>query len=919
MNMKIQQTKAGCGRADLRCCLVNKIVVSYNLGMLRITQQDNASGAKRYYGTADYYSEGQEIVGSWGGKGASRLGLSGTVDKDSFERLCDNLHPTTGDPLTVRTRTERRVGYDFTFSVPKSVSLLYALSNDQGIMDAFREAVDETMQEMEAEMKTRVRKGGQDTDRTTGNMVWAEFIHTTSRPIDGIPDPQLHAHVFAFNTTYDDEEQRWKAGQFHELKRDAPYFQAAFRVRLANRLQDLGFGVQRKRDDFEIAGMQADVLKRFSRRTALIEKVAKEKGITDPDRKAELGAETRERKESELSWKELRKEWRKRLSGEEWNAISAIYRRERGAARPERGEKLAVDHAVEHSFVREAVVPERKLVTEALKRGIGSVTVEGVAREMAKRPLIRSDIDGRKMATTKAMLELESKLVDFARKGRGRCRPLGDPERPCSRDWFNDGQKAAVSHVLGSRDRVMIIRGVAGTGKTTLEQEIGEALVEAGKPVVALAQSVKASREVLREEAGFAGADTVARFLKDEKMQESARNGVILVDEASQLGTRDMIQLFEQAERLSARVVLVGDRRQHRSVTAGEPLKLLEDTAGLKVAEVTEILRQKGDYKKASKALSEGKVEDAFEELDKLGWIKQVPNAERYRQMADAYLSAAAERKDGKPKSAIVVSPTHAEADRITQAIRDGLKEKGKLRQERIVTGWIPAHLTDAQKADATQYEEGDLIQFHQNAPGFQKGSRLIVGVGTKLPTELANRFEVYRPARIALAVGDAVRVTAGSKTKDGIHRLSNGSLLTVKGFTKQGDIVVNHGWVIDREFGHLTHGYCITSHASQGVTVDKVFIGISSESFPATSERTGYVAVTRGREQVQIFTDDREELLHAVSRPDVPLSATELSQSAEGKPLTTRPVKGRGPGLAHAAIPATIAKAPDKGIDHDR
>src|SRR5580692_3994970 len=153
--------------------------------MIRISQQNSAAGAKRYYATADYYSEGQELVGSWGGKGAERLGLSGTVDKESFERLCDNLDPRTGTPLTVRTRSERTVGYDFTFSVPKSVSLLYAMSGDQGIMDAFRGAVDETMREIETEMKTRVRIGGQDKNRNTGNMVWAEFIHTTSRPIDG--------------------------------------------------------------------------------------------------------------------------------------------------------------------------------------------------------------------------------------------------------------------------------------------------------------------------------------------------------------------------------------------------------------------------------------------------------------------------------------------------------------------------------------------------------------------------------------------------------------------------------------------------------------------------------------------------------------------------------------------------------------
>src|SRR6202790_4998895 len=117
--------------------------------MIRISQQDNAGAAKDYYSKADYLSEGQEIVGSWGGKGASRLGLEGTVDKFSFERLCDNLDPRTGEPLTVRTRTERRVGYDFTFSVPKSVSVLYAMSGDQDIMDAFRGAVAETMTEIE--------------------------------------------------------------------------------------------------------------------------------------------------------------------------------------------------------------------------------------------------------------------------------------------------------------------------------------------------------------------------------------------------------------------------------------------------------------------------------------------------------------------------------------------------------------------------------------------------------------------------------------------------------------------------------------------------------------------------------------------------------------------------------------------------
>ena len=507
---------------------------------------------------------------------------------------------------------------------------------------------------------------------------------------------------------------------------------------------------------------------------------------------------------------------------------------------------------------------------------------------------------------------------------------MGDPDRPCSRDWLNDGQKAAVRHVLASRDRVMIIRGVAGTGKTTLEEEIGEALAEAGKPVIALAQSVKASREVLRNEAGFADADTVARFLKDEEMQASAQGGVILVDEASQLGTRDMLQLFEVAETVGARVILVGDRRQHRSVTAGEPLKLLEESAGLKVAEVTEILRQKGDYKKATQALSEGRTEEAFKELGKLGWIKQVPDNERYQQLAASYLRAVREKKrDGQAKTALVVSPTHAEAARITLEIRDRLKMQGNLEKDRIIEAWTPTHLTDAEKADPTIYEAGDLVQFHQNAPGFKKGSRLVMSEEVRPPTDLAKRFDVYRPAILALAVGDRVRVTVGGKTKDGKHRLCNGALLTVHGFTKRGDIVVDHGWVIDRDYGHLAHGYVITSHASQGATVDKVFVGLSSQSFPATNQRTAYVALTRGREQAQLFTDDRNELLKAVSRADDPISATQLVQSAVSKPSIREAVAKR---LAFArrlslfasrndAVMPDVAReaAIQRELDHDR
>ena len=204
--------------------------------MLRIITSASVGQAKKYYSEGltreGYYAQGQEMAGAWGGRGAARLGLKGTVDKEAFARLCENLHPATGEKLTPRHKENRRVGYDFNFNAPKSVSLAYDWSGDERILSAFRRAEKETMEEMERAVATRVRAGGQDADRLTGNLAWAEFIHFTARPVEGVPDPHLHAHCFAFNATFDEVEQRWKAGQFGEIKADGAYYQATFHARL---------------------------------------------------------------------------------------------------------------------------------------------------------------------------------------------------------------------------------------------------------------------------------------------------------------------------------------------------------------------------------------------------------------------------------------------------------------------------------------------------------------------------------------------------------------------------------------------------------------------------------------------------------------------------------------------------------------
>lgn len=108
--------------------------------MFRMRARESAEAAKAYYtekARQDYYSEGQEILGNWGGKGAERLGLKGTVEGAVFENLCDNINPQTGKHLTPHTAVNRIPGYDLNFHVPKSVSVVYAWNNDRRIVECF--------------------------------------------------------------------------------------------------------------------------------------------------------------------------------------------------------------------------------------------------------------------------------------------------------------------------------------------------------------------------------------------------------------------------------------------------------------------------------------------------------------------------------------------------------------------------------------------------------------------------------------------------------------------------------------------------------------------------------------------------------------------------------------------------------------
>lgn len=868
--------------------------------MIRMIQSTSAAHAKAYFSEAlsksDYYINDQELNGHIQGKLAERLGIGGIATKEAFFALCENVNPADGTPLTPRKKQERTTGYDINFHCPKSVSILHSLSQDSHILDAFHESVRETMQDIEKDSKTRVRKNNHMQDRETQELVWADFVHQTARPVDGhAPDPHLHAHCFVFNATWDAQEKQIKATQFRDIKRDMPYYQTIFHKRLSDKLIKQGYQIRRTEKFFEVEGVPKNAIALFSKRTDEIGRVAKEKGITDLHELSELGARTRSKKQTGMSMAELKTEWKRQIKelnnngreeGEE-GTIRFAPEKDKTLTTPEQ----CVDYAVEHEFERASVLHDRRLLASAYRHSIGdaSISMDEIENHFKEdNRIIRVKEQSKILCTTYDTLNEEKWMVKLAKEGKGKLKPLYTkvPELKL------DGQQAeAVSHVLTTTNQVSIIRGAAGTGKTTLMQEAVGLMEKAGKKVIVVAPTAQASRGVLREE-GFEKAETVAKLLTDQNMQKQLANQVLWVDEAGLLGTKDMTSLLEIAKKQNARLILGGDTRQHSSVVRGDALRILNTVGGIKTAEVSKIYRQKDEYyRSAVEDLSKGNVKDAFQKLDHMGSVKSVSPLKPNEELVGDYVEALK-----KGKSALVVSPTHQQGDEVTEAIRKKLKSEGLIGKKEIkATKLNNLNLTEAQKSDWRNIEKGQVIQFNQNNAGIKRGSLWTVQSSTEkgvmmcdeggntvpLPTQKSNDYDIFSKGEMAIAKGDTIRITRNGFDQEK-NRLNNGQMLEVVSVSKKGDLVLRNAiskgtYQLKQDYGHIAHAHCVTSHASQGKTVDEVFIAQPASTFPATDAKQFYVSVSRARNRVHIYTDDKEQLLYHASELGERQSAIEL------------------------------------------
>ncbi|MCI0541165.1 MAG: relaxase domain-containing protein [Verrucomicrobiales bacterium] len=821
----------------------------------------------------------------WIGLGAEKLGLKpgDAVTREAFLRLCDNQHPTSSNQLTQVTARERRIFFDFQCAPPKSVSILAVTMDDQRILQAHREASTLALRELEQFAATRIRKGGiEDKDRVTGNLVGAAFTHTSSRALD----PQLHTHFVLFNCTWDKTEQRWKALQTSGMFDAIHYGTEVYRNELASRLHQLGYAIRRTGSAFEIEGVSPKLIEQFSKRSKErdIAVAREEKRLgrkLTKDEVAHVVHQTRPKKLKGISDEEVREQQLREIGFFEKRALRKIVEAANGqpqdfAQRVTTDE--AIEHGLQHVFERHSVAPQHRILEAALIKSCGQLALEPLKEKLREHPelvWVGSEF------STRDILTKELFLIRTVNAGIDAVRPIADHYKPPSR--LGPDQRAALVHVLTSPDRVTGFRGLAGSGKSTALVELARVFRNERFEPVFCAPTASAA-DTLRKES--LATMTLQKLLVDPATQHQlSTRSVIVLDEAGAVGLDDMVKLFEVARLKDCRVVLSGDTGQHASVARGDALRILEQYSRYRFSELTTIRRQKPEaFRQAVKLAAAKKTDKAFAKLLELGAVTETltDEGQLYQKAADAYLAAT---KEGK--SALLVSPTWAEIDAVTEKVRATLKAEGVVGQhEEAVTVFDSLSWTEAQKKHVSHYEPGQRLRFVRSTKTFAKGETVeVAGVqdntlklrradGSEASLKLGAGtacFDVGEARELKVAAGDWLLLQA-NHGKDFI----NGERVQVRRLAGRA-ITLTDGRVLPSTFNTFTHGYAVTSHSSQSQTVDEVLLVASSRSFGAVNREQFYVSISRGRERCHVFTDDAELLARRVTDSHERKAAVEL------------------------------------------
>lgn len=868
----------------------------------------------------NYYTEGDRVRGQWHGKLAAQWGLKGDVDAEQFKRLADGQHPLTGAQLVehrapheqttekgAKVRTmEHRAGWDATFAAPKSVSLAALVGGDEHVREAHRQSVNVALDELEKYVQARI--GGNNPPETTGKWIAAKFEHDSSRPVDSYAAPQLHTHTVFFNLT-ERENGETRALQPRELYRSQQYATAIYRAELSLRLKELGYEIEPSATGApEIKGYSQEYLAASSPRRQQIQEHLEQKGLAGAgaseiaqhrtrDPKLDIPHEEMQRRHQEMAAQYGNQP--QRVVEEAEKRLQHSHDKEEQQKQKVVKESLA--YARDKNLERDAVADERTIMRDALRRGMGEASLSQIQSEFSRQVeqgnFIAMENQPGAVAqkfTTHEMQELERGNIRAMQAGQNQYSALVgfDTRRDIEQQYtyLSNSQKAAVEDTLSNRDRITALEGLAGAGKTTSLSAIRDAAEWDGYKVEGFAPTSRAAQKLA--EAGIE-SHTLQHYLTRSKQTDQTQKHLYVVDESSLTGTR---QVNEFLNRLGEhdRVLLVGDVRQHEAVEAGRPYSQLQQ-AGMRTAQLDEIIRQKDpSLKKAVEQLAQGEVTQAVHSLEQQGRVHEIRDrVERLEHIAKEYAR--------QPEGTLVISPDNESRRELNQRIHHEMQQRGQVSEQEHTFKVLEARqeLTGADRAWAAQYAEDDVLRYSRGSKSLgiasgeyatvaavdQEQNRITIerqdGIGiTYNPRDLVG-VSVYRQAERDFSEGDRIQFTAPSKD---LH-VANRELGTIERLDDQGNIEIHtdSGRHLDfniQDHPHLDYGYAVTSHSSQGQTADRVLIHVDTElGEQLVNERMAYVSVSRARYDAHIYTNDKEELAHDLSREATHSTAIEAEQ----------------------------------------
>jgi len=511
--------------------------------------------------------------------------------------------------------------------------------------------------------------------------------------------------------------------------------------------------------------------------------------------------------------------------------------------------------------------------------------------------------------TTPEMKAIEKEIVDSVERSRGTMTPVlaSDVIERRTRELYDnltEDQKKALERILMSRDRVIGIQGDAGTGKTTMLSAAREQLEKEGYTVRGMSFTGKATKE-LQSGAGIE-SQTLHSFLPKVRSGEIApsRREAWFIDEASMVGSRQMGELAKMAEASNARLILVGDTKQLQSIDAGRMFGKLQET-GMETVHMKETVRQKDeDYKEIVTHIAERKIDSAFEKMERKGKVHEVVNDLERR---DAIVKEFVSKKDYR--NTLVVTPLNRDRNQLNGRIREALREKGLLKKEEHTFAVLePKLLAPADRYFIDSYSIGDVLTTGQGMKGVKIGTKGRVRELDRETQTLTLRTDTGKFVQIDIGKhGDKVRAfepkfarfTEGDKVvflnNDRTIGVQNGLTGEIKNLDERGNITVTLdtgkeiAWNIPRTYNYLDHGYAVTDYKSQGQTSKRVIFHANIEK--PTSYNSFYVAMTRGKEDVRVYTNGTEKLKEQVKQEVTKRSSLDYSTRAL-PPIEKAPVR---------------------------